>query len=965
MENLLVATEFYRPIPQPHEPWTPVYVDFLSYKMAVGEAMPFWFQATATGPVPLTVTGTGSQYFGVQFYKPFGQTVDNSDAFKRASLALSPLSTYYDPLNPIPASTTVVPNNFAPEAAGVPEYVYLTLQVLASAPSGNYTLTMTLGSATVTMTIHVWANVVIPATPSRPFMVGMNVQNANFGINAKYIGDEQTIQAMQALTTVMIQNRATPYLNGIEYLAVEGSTLDIDATTQPGGSFREVTLNQVGSGIKFWNSQPQLDTDHRTAAYAAAAEATIAANGLTNMFLYVWDEPTSDTLTATAVKAILDAWHANSPSTKMFLTTSLGYENTAGAIAAGLNFATYGSQLVLGVVINTFGPSNPIASYTNGATGYYSGCEGNCGPLTNSNSTSGVDQGAVDFAYIDYPMVRKYAAYMLSLTSTYNPKIILMLHYDTCQAWSQFRGVLSDDSQNPWLSARRFNVMGDGTLAYPTVVGYKPHVGVPAFTTGGAVPSLRLLYIAHASYMADLFSAYLTAHSSYQANNLASSPTSFVTVYQTYESLRDQIGNAIEANTVISGTPDPIETVPPVIPPVTTPIPPGPPIVPPANPTNPTLPVVPPAPVVLPPPPPPPVIPQPPSTNPGSPPASPATGNPVLPTAIPATISGVSGLVAVLDTDVGQSYIALSNTLFKFSQFSAQYSLGVDASSYQQIKVNSQLSNKVLQFSGNLWQLPPMNSGLVDFFDNSSTAANYGNGTLTRTLTNSSISSKMLDLRGTAGAVRSAYYGSSITGAAGLCPLLQTGSIRQLVIPNYTGSPGIDSGAWDLVFYFSAQDNAANSGINQIRLAHSAAGNLVFTVTDSMGNSLSASGAWSPTAGGLYLIDATYDLNQGFLEIWVNGIFVANTIGIQTLSRSNTTAHVQLGWDNGTTSSGNHQVVGMTLFSTYRAWNKWEMMGTPVNERFNLTAYNIAWMPLSDEQKAYQGAGSDEGGANL
>lgn len=44
---------------------------------------------------------------------------------------------------------------------------------------------------------------------------------------------------------------------------------------------------------------------------------------------------------------------------------------------------------------------------------------------------------------------------------------------------------------------------------------------------------------------------------------------------------------------------------------------------------------------------------------------------------------------------------------------------------------------------------------------------------------------------------------------------------------------------------------------------------------------------------------------------------------------------------------------------------KWQINGIPLNERFQLTSYNITYSILGDEQKPYQGATSTDGGANV
>lgn len=43
---------------------------------------------------------------------------------------------------------------------------------------------------------------------------------------------------------------------------------------------------------------------------------------------------------------------------------------------------------------------------------------------------------------------------------------------------------------------------------------------------------------------------------------------------------------------------------------------------------------------------------------------------------------------------------------------------------------------------------------------------------------------------------------------------------------------------------------------------------------------------------------------------------------------------------------------------------KWQIKGVAYGQRFNLTAYNITWAPLADEQAAYHGPTSPDGGAN-
>lgn len=974
-EEIRVATEFYRPMPQPHEPWSPTYTNFLAYKMARSERIPLWFRVKSSGPVTLALGGANAGDFTAEFFKPYGQIVNNANAFQRGSMASTPQGTYYDPLNPIPSGA----NNFVPEVPDGYEIVYLLLSCKSTATAGSKTITVTLGSDTITMTIRVWGNITLPAAPTKQVMINLTSGTANKGVNGGYISDAKTVSATNDCTDLLVKYRTTPYMNGIAFLPISGGQLNIDYLSGSNSSYRQMFLNRVPAGShKFWMLMPQTQAAHRSVATAQAAEATIAAQGLTSMLLYVWDEPTEDQATATAIKGILDNWYANSPNTRLYLTTYRDYFSKPGPIAAGLTLAylaSLGSRLILGPVINWIGGVyTPIGSYTNDSVGFYSACQENCGPTTNGNASSGHDTGVADLTYIDMPMVRRHAIMLLAMRSTWIDKTHFVLHYDSTQAWQQFSGTTSNPAQNPWLSARRFNVMGDGTVIYPAIPGWKPHVGVPAFTASSpaAVPSLRLLYIAHASFMVDLFNLYLTAQASNQADNLVTSQSVYSTDYEAYESLRDKIGTALENSTTIAAGADPIETViPPEVIPTPDPTPDPPPIVPPVDPGNPVPPQPTPDPVVPPPLPPPPVIPQPPVPE-----NTPETGDdsgpadPDLPEAIPSIIEGISGRVAVIDVDQGSCYVALCNTIRDFSVYAEQFSLGIAAGSYLQKPIEERISDKVLLLESNLRPLPALDSTLVDFFRDGTTEADYGNAARTRFLLSGgapTISGKLLDLLGTSqSALRGIRWGLTSSNSSGLCPLINSGTIRLHYRPGYTGTPGMSG--WDNLI-FSAKDTAASPIFltpNGLYLVHTDAGLIQFTVFNFDGSEkIVASGEWSPIAGDDYVIDATYDLSLGLVEIWVNGIFTARTFGSVELTRTNTVTVVGAGGHNSGFYSANFQLGGVTLLTTYRAWEKWVMMGIPLGERFNITAYNLSYGLLSDEQNAYRGAGSSDGGANL
>lgn len=537
-----IATTPLRPMPQVHENWTPTYTDVLSYKMAPGEIVPLWFRVRSGDPVTLELGGADAAKFEVTFYKPFGQSAGTSNAYQRASLGTSPYGVYYDPLNPIPSGV----DNFTPEVADTYEFIYCALTCKSdTAGDQDCALEFNLGDDTVTATIHVWDNITLPDAPTIQLAIASLGAYAGDGTQGGYTTDAHQATAVSNASDLLIDFRMTPYGSPTSFLAVSGPTFNIDQNSGSGGSFQQQILDKLGSGHhKFWFCDPMGTSGHRTLAYAQAAEATLVAEGLTNMWVYIWDEPGAGV--AATLKSTLDHWSAGSPSTKILLTTTLDYDN---GNPSGLDFSTY-PNLVLVPVIQQIGGSYPaISAYGNDKAGFYTSCQGNCGPRLNTNTTTGDDEDVVDLAYIDLPMVRRYAAYMLAERTGWRTKIETMLHYNSMESWTDYNGNAALAQQNPWLSARRFNVMGDGTLIYPAIQGYKPHTGLATFSASSldAVPSIRLLYLTHASFMADLVELYRVSSGTNLADTLVTDSDTFVTDYATYETARETAGDALEA----------------------------------------------------------------------------------------------------------------------------------------------------------------------------------------------------------------------------------------------------------------------------------------------------------------------------------------------------------------------------------------------------------------------------------
>lgn len=552
-DEIRIPSEYFRPLPQPHEPWTPTYVTSAAFKMAPRQIRALWFRVKSNSAVTLALGGSDASKYIATFYKPYGQVTNNADAFQRASLMSSPLGIYFDPLNPIPSGAS----NFTPEVGNQYEYVVCKLECKSTTTTGNHSLSISFGGDSVALSVHAW-NITMPVAPSIPLTILAGAGTADKGLYGGFTSSQNEAVMAGNITDLLVNFRCAPYLQGLAFLGISGSTLNIDNLNGYGGSFRQLVLDRMPANTpKCWALNPMTTSAHRQANIALAAQNTIVAEGLESkkMWLYVWDEPPASA--AAQIKLTLDNWFANSPDTKLVLTTDLDYDQSAEAIAAGLDFSDYGDQLVLTPVINNIGgPSRPVTDYINDAFGWYPSCYGNCaGSALNTNGFSpGNDTGLVDYAYIDCPMVRKLAAYGLSCRSNWQPKIFHTLHYDSMQAWNQFNGVLTDPSKNPWLSARRFGIMGDGTLLYPPIPNFKPHTGIPAFASDSktALPSYRLLWIAHASGMADLFSLYTTAHAGvHVSDQLVTDQRIFETRYSEYESLMTRVGDALEAGTAI------------------------------------------------------------------------------------------------------------------------------------------------------------------------------------------------------------------------------------------------------------------------------------------------------------------------------------------------------------------------------------------------------------------------------
>ena len=137
-----------------------------------------------------------------------------------------------------------------------------------------------------------------------------------------------------------------------------------------------------------------------------------------------------------------------------------------------------------------------------------------------------------------------------------------------------------------------------------------------------------------------------------------------------------------------------------------------------------------------------------------------------------------------------------------------------------------------------------------------------------------------LELVGAAGA-RVEYIGPGLVDA-----LVQTGTISMWIKPGYSGAPTENQ------FFFHCLSAPSN---NEIIVQHLSAGLVRILIRDSAGAVVgSPNGAWLPTAGVWYHIEASWDFTIGATRIFVDGVQLGTT-DTDTGTRSTATDEVRIG----------------------------------------------------------------------
>ncbi len=147
--------------------------------------------------------------------------------------------------------------------------------------------------------------------------------------------------------------------------------------------------------------------------------------------------------------------------------------------------------------------------------------------------------------------------------------------------------------------------------------------------------------------------------------------------------------------------------------------------------------------------------------------------------------------------------------------------------------------------------------------------------------------------------------------ATGIADFVQTGCIRFMLIPDYSGTPA------GITPTFFAISKAANDSDNLITLKHSAVdGSLLLNIKDQNGVDIVAPAsatAWSPIAGTTYEIAIDVDLSTGKTRIFINGTLYATYTDIGT--RTSAVALLRIGSDYQAANSSNFYISNFTIYN--------------------------------------------------
>jgi len=213
--------------------------------------------------------------------------------------------------------------------------------------------------------------------------------------------------------------------------------------------------------------------------------------------------------------------------------------------------------------------------------------------------------------------------------------------------------------------------------------------------------------------------------------------------------------------------------------------------------------------------------------------------------------------------------------------------------------------------------------------------ANWGEGSLTATENGSpSVSGGYLDLtNATASSV--SYQGATIAGG-------QTGCVRMIYQPNYSGSPASNLYLWRL---------KPNSGSGEIYCRHDNSGDIRVIIKDNAGvntvSLLTGAGSFNPTANQDYEIEVNWDLTTGATRVFLDGSQLGST-DTNTGTLNSGTQEIYVGSYFPTSASGaNSKMGGFIVYSTVQHSNNYTPAGLSGITSTKYTTTNPTIVPTS------------------
>lgn len=220
--------------------------------------------------------------------------------------------------------------------------------------------------------------------------------------------------------------------------------------------------------------------------------------------------------------------------------------------------------------------------------------------------------------------------------------------------------------------------------------------------------------------------------------------------------------------------------------------------------------------------------------------------------------------------------------------------------------------------NGIIGSIPPFS---MTFHANYNTVidGSLGDGDLTGTAGGSptpTINDGLLDLTG--GTANYISYDADLNADS-----QQTGTIRLLWIPNYTGNPSTNTTLFNI--------SEANSDLtNSIKILHLTTGVLrllIYSSTNSV--ILSHIVAWTGQAGQEYELELNYDLTSGATRLFVDGT-ILGVVQTATGTRSSTIGLLRVGSDESGVQTSDFKVNNITIYNSVQHTSNY----TPTSPEF-------------------------------